>query len=248
MTHTKSNRFGVLWTMIAIVAALPAHATDAERTLTLDSHDLHSIKIYNGAGWLHIQGVDNSDTIEVVGHIVGGGDSRKFTLEKHGDVAVLVANNTERHFVFEWIGERPRIDVTLRVPSKLKLEVHDGADDMTITGMKADAIVADENGDIEIANHHGDLKIYDGAGGIKVTDVTGNIYIQDGADDLSVERVVGNVDINDGIGSIVVKDIDGHVSIHDGRGGIASANITHGLTVNDDSSGHLAMTLSGNKK
>jgi hypothetical protein len=244
MTHSKSNRFSVVSTMLAIAAVLPAYAADADRTLQLDSSDLHSIKIFNGAGSLYIQGVDGSETIEVVGHIVSGGDSRKFTLEKHGDVAVLVANNTERHFVFEWIGQRPRIDVTVRVPSRLTLEVHDGADDMAITGIKADAVVVDENGEIEIANHHGNLKIYDGAGGIKVKNATGSIYIQDGAGHLSVEQVVGNVDINDGNGSIVVKDIDGHVSIHDGLGGIASANITHGLTVNDDSSGHLAMTLS----
>jgi hypothetical protein len=227
---------------LAIVASVPVFASDGETTLRLDSRDLHSMKIVSGEGFVHVQGVDSGETIEVVGNIVGGLDSRRFTLERKGDVAVLVAVNTERHFIFAWFG-RPRIDVTVRVPSRLMLEVRDGPGEITIAGMKAAAIINDENDAIDIRDHHGNLSIYDGEGGIKLDGIVGQIYVQDGQGELSIQNVVGNVGINDGNGSIVVKNVDGHVDIHDGQGGIAAANITQGLTVNDGRSGQLAMAL-----
>jgi hypothetical protein len=243
LSNVRRTCFGALLAIAAIVFSIPALAANTEKTLSLNSRDVHAMKIFAGEGFLHIQGVDNSETIEVVGTIVGGRDSRRFTLEKDGDIAVLMAVNTERHFVFAWLGTRPRIDVTVRVPSRLLLEVRDGPGEITIAGMRAATTVVDENEAIYIHDHHGNLNIYDGEGGIKLEDITGQIYVQDGQGDLSIENVVGNIDINDGIGSIVVKDIDGHVSIHDGRGGVAAANITRGLTINDGRSGQLAMTL-----
>jgi hypothetical protein len=241
MDNFRPIRFAALAFTAAIAFSTPTYAADAEATLTLESRDLNSLKIFAGEGFLHIQGVD-SETIEVVGKIVGGRDSRRFTLKKDGDAAVLLALNTERHFIFAWFG-RPRIDVTVRVPSRLILEVRDGPGEVTIAGMKAAAVVIDENDGIYVHDHHGNLNIYDGAGEIKLEDIAGNIYVQDGQGELLIEKVVGDIGINDGIGSIVVKNVDGHVDIHDGNGGVAAANVTRGVTINDGRAGQLAMAL-----
>jgi hypothetical protein len=242
MSHCKTTCLGASIAILAITAFVPAVASDGEVALNLDSRDLHSLKIFSGEGFVHIQGVDGSEVIEVVGSIVGGRDSRRFTLERNGDTAVLVAVNTERHAFFAWFG-RPSIDVTIRVPSRMMLEVRDGPGEITIAGMKAPVIVNDENDAIEIHDQHGNLSVYDGQGAIKLDGITGQVYVQDGQGELSIQNVVGNVAINDGNGSIVVKNVDGHVDIHDGQGGIAAANISQGVTVNDDRSRQLAMSL-----
>jgi hypothetical protein len=248
VSNQRSNRPSVMSVMLFVMASTPSFATDGEAALSLDSRELSSLKIISGAGFLHVQGVDASETIEVTGNVVGGRDSRRFTLEKHGDIAVLTAVNTERHFVFEWFGERPRIDITVKVPSRLILEIQDGPGLIAVAGMKAAARVIDDNGDMRITNHHGELRINDANGGVTVEDATGHISIVDGNGHVSLTKVVGNVDINDGNGSIVLKSIDGHVSIHDGNGGVAASNVTQGLTVNDSRSGQLAMALVSEKK
>jgi len=248
MSSLTLTRLGVFSFILSMTVTTPVLAADEQTTLTLDSRDLHSLKLFAGEGYLHIQGVDNSEAIEVVGNIVGGREGRRFTLTKDGDVAVLSALNTERHFVFAWIGQRPRIDVTVKVPSRLMLEVRDGPGKITIGGMKADATVIDDNGAMRVSDHHGSLKVFDGHGDIELKNITGQVYVQDGHGHLSVESVVGNVSINDGNGSIVVKTVDGHVNIHDGNGGVATANVTHGVTINDGRSGQLAVALDKEKQ
>ena len=108
MSGFRSNWFGFLSIGAAMIASIPAHAADNHKTLTLDARTLQSMRIDAGSGWLHIQGVDGVEQIEVVAKIVGDRDSHRLTLEKQGDAAVLVSEIKEWHFFM--FGNWPRIN------------------------------------------------------------------------------------------------------------------------------------------
>ena len=233
-----ANPVRYAWPFVALVGVLSvAPAAAEEKTLTLDSRDIRSLKISAGGGFLHIEGVDGLDKIQVIADVNADRDGYELSLDRAGDAAVLVSRM--KAWSFLWFGAQ-RIDLTVRAPARLKLDVEDGSGEIVLGGMKAAAVIRDGSGSTVVKDHGGSLELHDGSGGIDIQSVTGDVKIVDGSGGLSVKHVVGDVNISDGSGSIEVGDVDGHVTIRDGSGGIDVDDVKRGLTIVSSGSGGLS--------
>ncbi|WP_371188996.1 hypothetical protein [Thalassotalea maritima] len=207
-----------------------------QQTLQLDSQDIASLKVEAGAGNLIIEGVDGMNEIVVNTDIFTTQERRyQLTLSRVGDKAVLIAKHNTNGI---W-HESPKIDVTMRVPSHLLMDIEDGSGELVVRNMDNDVDINDASGALTVMNINGRVDIEDGSGSITVDNVAGDLQIDDGSGDLSVTNVVGSVDIEDGSGAMRVADVGGMVTIDDGSGAI-SVEKTGGLIITEAGSGGLS--------
>ncbi|HEX2694833.1 MAG TPA: hypothetical protein VHP61_03715, partial [Acidobacteriota bacterium] len=167
----------LLITLVTVIILLVSagFAFETEKTLTLPAEGLKAFRIDCGAGRLDVAGADGLDHIEVRAAIHGEGVSQskmddflkdhvKLLLEKRGDRAVLEANSERRWGLFftgsVWI------DLTVRVPKNLALDIDDSSGDMVVDGVAADVFIDDSSGDIRVARLGGRLEIDDSSGDI----------------------------------------------------------------------------------
>jgi hypothetical protein len=222
-------------TSLALLAVFGSAASaDETETLTLNVSDLSVLKIDTGPGFLDIE-ASNGDQIELTAEIIADEGDYRLTLERKADRAVLVSE------VEPWAGmflaKWARINLTLKVPARMVLDIDDGSGYVKLQGMRANATIDDGSGEVIVRDHLGDLHIDDGSGEIDVSGVTGHVKIEDGSGSITVSNVVGNVRIEDGSGSMDVENVDGHVTIRDGSGSIDVSDVKRGLTILDSGSG-----------
>jgi hypothetical protein len=220
--------------LLALVLSTATVLADETKTLTLDARDLRMLKIDAGAGFLEIEG-SSGDTIEVVAEIIADDGDYRFTLDRRGDRAVLISEVEPLAGFF--VAKHARIDLTVKVPARLALDIDDGSGHIELKGMRAMTAIDDGSGEITVRDHRGDLSIDDGSGPIDVSDVTGKVKIHDGSGPINVRNVVGNLRIKDGSGPMEIKKIDGRVTLRDGSGPIDVSDITGGLNILDSGSG-----------
>lgn len=225
-----------------VIAGTPAIADfHQQKTLDIQASDLTQLNIEAGAGYLKIQGIDNLSSIEVSADIYTdkkAPDAYQLTLDKRGGTAKLVAKQEGRINV--WRGQSPRIDLTVKVPRNMMLDIHDGSGQIVIENINGDTQINDGSGGIAVNNLKGDLTIEDGSGSISVSDVYGNVEIDDGSGSLTLEHVTGNANIEDGSGALTIKQVSGHVKVDDGSGGIV-INDVGSLTIVESGSGGLSV-------
>ncbi len=218
----------ILIVTIVLLLAVSLFSFDTSKTLTLPAEGLRELRIDSGAGRLNVTGVDSLTAIEVTAEIYVGGESEKdmadfikdhveLSLEKRGDRAVL-ASHIEGHFHLFFSGDA-RINLTVRVPKSLAIEIDDGSGDMTVEDIAAD------------------VSIEDGSGGIRIERVAGNLRIEDSSGELEVEDVGGDVSIDDGSGSLTVSDVKGNVTIDDGSGSIDVDRVGKDVIIEESGSG-----------
>ena len=227
--------------LILLVAA--GFAFETEKTLSLPAVGLKALRIDCGAGKLDVAGADGLDRIEVRAEIHAERVSQskmedflkdhvKLLLEKRGDRAVLVVNIEERWgFLFSggaWI------DLTVRVPKNLALEIDDGSGDMVVEDVAGDVAIDDGSGDIRVARLGGRLEIDDGSGDIDVRDVAGEIAIDDGSGEIKVLQAGGNVRVDDGSGDITIDGVGGDVLIEDAGSGDVKIDNAKGRVIRHD--------------
>jgi hypothetical protein len=155
----------------------------------------------------------------------------KLSLTRKGDKAYLLSEIHSEHF----LGESPFIDLLVKVPSTLALNIKDGSGSIQVDDVSAAIELTDGSGSI-VMNNIGTLALVDGSGSIIITKATGAITLQDGSGSIQINNVIGDVTIDDGSGSIKVNQVQGIVAIKDGSGGIEVAN-TNGLTISNSGSG-----------
>lgn len=201
-----------------------------ERSLELDARSISAIEVESRAGSLDIQGHSGTDKISVVAIIqISDKDEDKvdkmmaddlvFTLEKHGDNAVLKGYFDKNHW--DW-SESPSVRLEVSIPSRLALSVDDSS------------------GSIRVADVAGDIEIDDSSGSIRMNDVGGTVDIVDSSGSIKVAGVGESISIQDGSGSIKVRDVGGSVTIDDGSGSISVKNVEHDLIILSDGSGSVS--------
>ncbi|MGI1945464.1 DUF4097 family beta strand repeat-containing protein [Shewanella glacialipiscicola] len=218
--------------IINVNAAGMSDLDHQQRELTLDSQDLQSLIAETGAGGLEIIGVEGLTQIKLVADIYSNDDSKVIlTLEKKANKAKLKADIEQSGFNHD----SPYIDLKLRVPANLALDIDDGSGAILISKMTADINVKDGSGELTIngGNH---VSIEDGSGDIEVSQINGNLTIDDGSGAIKVTDVRGNITIDDGSGNIEVANVQNPVTITDGSGDINVFN-TKGLTILSAGSG-----------
>jgi DUF4097 and DUF4098 domain-containing protein YvlB len=206
----------------------------SEQKLSLDANALSTLMAQTGAGKLEIEGVKGLSKIELVAEVYAYDDTEiELSLTKNSDRAELIAKIvTEYNFE-----QSPYIDLTVRVPAAMMLDIKDGSGAINIAAMTADIKIHDGSGSIAIDGGR-DLAITDGSGSISIKANQGNIALVDGSGSINLESVGGDLAIEDGSGSINIKRAAGNVAIKDGSGGI-NIEYVQGLVVINDGSGSI---------
>ena len=200
--------------------------------LNLSGDGIDSLEIDCGSGFLHVAGDDSLRSIEVDAEIIvkGKGDKDiedyvrdyvKLELKKQGNKAVLTSLFKNQ---FPRINFRTRvINLTVRVPKNMGLEVDDGS------------------GGVKIEHINGNIQIDDGSGEISVRDIQGDVEVDDGSGTVDINNVTGSVTVDDGSGTIKVKDIGNNVKVSDGSGSIYIDGVAGDVIIKDDGSGGLSI-------
>lgn len=223
-----------------------AHAAwsdhEAVRDLVLDAGGLEALGIEAGAGSLTVTGVPGADRIVVSALIrVPDADADEaaeiiergmvLSLEQRGSRAEL-----KSHFEADggWFRDSPVIDLEVRVPARLALEVEDSSGSLEIRDIDGDLALDDGSGSIELANIGGNLRVNDGSGSLEVSGVGGDVDIVDGSGSIWLQRVTGSATIDDGSGSILVAEVSGDVAIPDAGSGSVDVRDVQGRVVRED--------------
>ncbi|BAJ04183.1 DUF4097 family beta strand repeat-containing protein [Shewanella violacea] len=207
----------------------------SQQVMQLDANGLNAMVANTGAGSLEIIGVHGLTNIILEADIYTYEEMEPdLSLTQKGNTAYLVAEFDSRF----GSGNSPYIDLVIKVPAKMTLDIDDGSGSIKLSGMDANIKLEDGSGSIEIQGGR-NLDIQDGSGSITLSNVQGNIQLEDGSGSIDISKVNGDVSITDGSGSMSVTDIQGKVTIEDGSGGIEVVN-TKGLTILAAGSGSLS--------
>ncbi|WP_394131844.1 hypothetical protein [Shewanella maritima] len=236
-TLTATSLISVLLITTGCVVNIPASHADSldhhQQQLTLNRAQMDTLVAETGAGKLKVQGAQVEQITLVADIYKTENVDVDLSLKSHGDEARLVAKIDRP--LLSMSSDSSYIDVTLKVPADMALEIEDGSGSIDIEKMVGQIDIKDGSGSIDI--HGGkDITINDGSGSITVEHAMGNVNVADGSGGIEIEHVKGNVSVNDGSGSIVIEHIAGMVSINDGSGSIEVAH-TQGLTIGSDGSG-----------
>jgi len=218
----------------ASLAGAAAGEYEEQRELNLDAAGINTVDIDAGAGSLEITGVSGAAEISVLATIrVPDSDQEEgreiieadlvLTLEKQGDTAFLKAE-FDRHL---WsFGDSPTVDLVVKMPGNLNLDVDDGSGSMQVSDVSGDINIEDGSGSITMTNVGGDIEIDDGSGSISAQGIGGDILIEDGSGSIKVRGVAGSVTIDDGSGGIDVSDVEKDlIIVDDGSGGLDYSDI-----------------------
>ena len=224
--------------ILMMFTASLVHAAGIEyeevRNLDLSAEGISTLEIEAGAGSLEVIGVSGMDDIVVTAIIQVAEDdddkARKviesgivLSLEKSGDNAVLKSNFEGGFMNF---GDSPRVQLEVRVPERLALNIDDGSGSIVVQSVSGNIELEDGSGSILLTNVGGDVEIEDGSGSINVEGVNGNLIIGDGSGSIKVRDVTGSVTVDDGSGSINVSDVEADLIIeNDGSGSLNFSNI-----------------------
>jgi DUF4097 and DUF4098 domain-containing protein YvlB len=210
-------------------------AFETTRALNLPAQGIKRFEIEAGAGSLTVTGREGLTAIEVKAEIVarhvGDEDMDGFlkdrvelSLEKRGEVAVLVSRVRDRIRLFSF-GDDAVINLTVSVPEDMPLEIDDGSGNLVVEDVAA-VKIDDGSGSIRVDRIAGEVKIDDGSGGIEIDDVKGDVSVDDGSGEILIRRVGGTVTIDDGSGSIDIKDVEKDVRlVRTGSGGVDVSNV-----------------------
>ncbi len=212
-----------------------------DRELELDADGVEQLEIEAGAGTLVVTGDASLDAIKVIATInVPDRDaddaleiideSLTLSLDKDRDEARLKAWFESQGWSM-W-RDSPWVDLDVRVPHGIALDVDDSSGSVKILQTHSDVIVDDSSGSIQIEDAKS-VVVDDGSGSIRIENVEGDVEIDDGSGSITVEHVGGSVRVDDGSGSITVNDIEHDVIIiDDGSGGLNASNV-RGVIDND---------------
>ena len=221
----------IVFLVLCVVLAGAVSALETTKTMNLAAQSILRLDIRAGAGSLTVTGREGLAAIEVRAEVVAPDvrdkdmeeyirDRVELTLEKRGDIAVLVGRIRDNGRLFHF-GENARIDLTVTIPKTMALDIDDGSGDMVVEDLAAALRIEDGSGSIRVVRVAGNVRIDDGSGGLEVSDVTGDVTIDDGSGEVRVRRVGGTVTLDDGSGGIDIEDVEKDVRlINTGSGGV----------------------------
>jgi hypothetical protein len=211
----------------------------APRQARLEAAGAESLRVLAGAGFLKIEGQSGLTAVEASGTACasreGVLDDVRLRAERRGGELYVETEIPGGDWF--WSGGS-RLDLTLRVPAGLRVEVEDGSGPLEIRGV-ASLRLDDGSGEAAIENVDGDVSVVDGSGALRVLDVGGALRVRDGSGEIELRDVGGPVTIEeDGSGAIDIQDVREGVTVRsDGSGGIDVRRVAGDLVVEDDGSG-----------
>ena len=216
-----------------------------ERSLSLDAADLQRLNIDAGAGKLIVIGDDSAEQINVIADVYTTdkrSDEYELALTESGSKAYLVAKHHSTSGF--WVGNSPRIDVKVILPSSMLLDIDDGSGEIKVKGMNNIVEIDDGSGDIYLNDITANVYLSDGSGELTMKDIKGDVELSDGSGDIVISAVEGNLDIDDGSGELIAEQITGRLVVEDSSGDMTIRNVS-GEVVIDDGSGDIDIKGAG---
>ena len=216
----------------------------AEREITLDAKALQQLHVIAAAGDLTIRGeaglarvtargtacASTQALLDGIRLTIGGGDGPE------GDSSTLRVVTPEPNW--SWGDTYAYLDLEVRVPASLPLEVQDSSGDVTIEDVAA-LTVRDSSGDLEIRDVAGRVRVADSSGDIEVRNAGSVLVDDDSSGDIELSDIGGDARIErDSSGDIDLADIQGNAMVEvDSSGDIEFRRIKGSASVDRDSSG-----------
>jgi DUF4097 and DUF4098 domain-containing protein YvlB len=225
----------MLCLLALLFLALPAFSYQTEKSLKLPAEGIRLLLVEAGAGSLKIEGVEGLTSIEVTAEIYVRGisdrriddflsDHLRLSLEKNGEEAVL--KGYFQSSGFHLFSGESSVDLTVRVPRAVDLDVDDGSGWLTVDNLRGEVTINDGSGELTVANIEGNLRIDDGSGEIEARNVTGDVRIDDGSGSMTIIGVGGTVTVDDGSGGISIEDVAKDVVLEStGSGSVETNNV-----------------------
>ena len=144
--------------LIITLFCIPMFAYNQSKTLTLPPKGISIFEMECGAGYLKIQGIEGLEEIQVTANIIIEGISGKkipafveekviLYLKKEGGRAHLVSKiKNPKSSWFNLRKKRFVINLDIKTPANLKLDVKDGSGEVSITDLGNDLILKDGSG------------------------------------------------------------------------------------------------------
>ena len=239
-------RVNVFCIVILLPLAVFAGTVEQTQHLEISNKDVKILQITCAAGFLEVYGVDGTDRIDVTATIVISGISPEASPAFRERHVLLSLNKRSRKAILEsvfkdqkLITTDAKIDLTVRVPKGLRVQINDGSGRIDVSDLDGDLEIEDGSGSMIIRDIGGNVAIEDGSGKIEINDIRGNLEVKDGSGSMRVERITGDVRLVDSSGDMLIKDIDGNLSIRDGTGGIEIIKVTRNVLIKEAGSGDL---------
>lgn len=240
MTKSPAPSTALVLPVLAACAFVPGPFTDCDVTEShasfVEAGGAELVRVEADAGSLRIEGEPGISRVQVQGEACASSseilEEIRLTTVREGDAVVVRSEIPDRNNSRFSGDDRARLDLVVRVPERLALDVEDGSGRTEIRGV-ASARLDDGSGSIDVRDVADDLWIRDGSGSIDVRDVGGSVELEDGSGSMEIERVEGSVTIlSDGSGSIRVSEVAGDFVVEsDGSGGIDFDNVAGAVRI-----------------
>lgn len=237
----------------AVLLALPlaASAEDcafrADRMLDLDANGLGQLKLDTGAGDLVVEGVPGLAKIEIRGKACASEEDvlagiQIFGQRESGSAVVGTKIPDEGHDWSLFGSHYAYMDVHVRMPAGLKLDLRDSSGDLEVSRLANGLDLKDSSGDIRLRDIAGAVNVTDTSGDIDVRGVAGDFtVISDSSGDINVDDVKGEAVVQeDSSGDITLRHVSGDARVdRDSSGDVDFEDIGRDAIVGADSSGEI---------
>ncbi|MBL8297051.1 MAG: DUF4097 family beta strand repeat protein [Rhodanobacteraceae bacterium] len=218
-------------------------AFSAARHLDLPAADVRQLKLQTQAGDLRIVGMPGLANLEFRGSACAASADLLEKLQLQHTVAAGradVSTTAPDEKSFHLFGSNyAYIDLEVRVPQALALELADSSGDIEIVDAGA-MDLTDSSGDIEIHDPRGDVRVRDTSGDIDIEAAQGNVTVAgDSSGDIEIDGARLDVIIeDDSSGDIDVARVGGNVRVgRDSSGSIKIRHVAGSAEIGSDSSG-----------
>jgi hypothetical protein len=237
---------------VLALVPLAAHADDdcefrADRSIDVDVKGVSVFKLDTGAGELIVEGVPGLAQIEVRGKACASAQDAlagiQLVLQREGSTATVgtrIPDESGNWSLFE--SRYAYMDVRVRMPAGIKLDLRDSSGDLEVTGLTNGLDLKDSSGDIKLRDLAGNVNVTDTSGDIDVHGVSGDFtVISDSSGDINVDDVKGNAVVQeDSSGDISLRHVGGDARVdRDSSGDIDFVDIGRDAVVGVDGSGDI---------
>ncbi len=229
--------------LLLLLAPVPVTAWDncdhkADRRASESLDGIERVVVSARAGDLRLERGDEANRLSAIGVACASSakllDGIQLETRRSGSTLHIETDMPETR---GW-NSRASMDLEIRVPSSVEMEVQDSSGDVSAEGVRL-ASIKDGSGDLSLRETSGDLRIDDGSGDIRISTHHGNVEIEDGSGDARLSEIDGSVRISeDGSGDLSMKSVSGSVTVdRDGSGDIFAGRVGGDFIVARDGSG-----------
>jgi hypothetical protein len=220
----------------------------ADRALDIDPKGLSVLKLDTGAGDLIVEGVAGLAKVELRGKACASAqdllDSIQFTQQREGATSMAATKIPDLgdNWSFFGAGHYAYMDVHVRMPSGVKLDLRDSSGDLEVSGLTNGLDLKDSSGDIKLRDIAGAVNVTDTSGDIEVKGISGDFtVISDSSGDINIDDVKGSSVVQeDSSGDIVMRHIGGDARVdRDSSGDITFEDVGRDAVVGADGSGDI---------